>query len=253
MEAPPSPPLAGLVLPARHALRLGALGVIALMTFAVYGNAAYHQGAGYALGVAMVGTFFALVFGAIVAGLIASGLWQAWHGNWPAAADPAMPPALDNLLIAVAMVVPAGIAALALGSALAGNAHPLAVHLGLLAALATLALVTTFGLHGLVRAAALGFCLWLAVIVADSMRLEGQLLADAARIKPDLPRCMAIGPQGMPLAQVPPLMGLTAPKPILLHIADPTRPRFLRWSFRWHGFVRGGIRAEDLRCTPALL
>lgn len=105
---------------------------------------------------------------------------------------------------------------------------------------------------GLLRAGALGLSMWLAVIMGDSMQLQGQIAADAALILQDRPGCLAIGPQGLPPGTGLPLMGLTAPKPIILLIADPRGPQFLRWSFRWHGFVRGAIAVAEVHCIPAM-
>lgn len=242
-------PLAGLLLPPRFALRLGGLGIVALLGLLVFGNTPYNPGAGHGLGLALIGFFVVLFFGAIIAGLIARGLWHAWRGTPIGPGDIAVPPALDQMLVGLAMAVPAGLAALALGQALSGHAGPLAVHLGLLAGLAALAVGSAFAARGMVRAAGLGLSLWLAVIVADSMRLERQLRADLPQ---DRAYCLAIGPDRLPPERLPPLMGLTAPKPIHLQIADPGHPRFLRWSFRWHGFVPGGLNPRDVPCTPVL-
>lgn len=243
-------PLTGLLLPAGYALRFGAAGIVALLALGVYGNTPLNPGAGHGYGVAILFMFFVLFFGGIAAGLVARGLWHAWRGRSVDLGDLAVPRLLDDLLAVLAMVIPAGLVAMMLGRALSGSTHPLAVHLGLLAGLAAAALGAVGGLRGLARAAVLGLSLWLAVIIVDSMRLEGQLRADAARMSSDRLRCLAVGPQGLPPDPAVPLMGLTAPKPIILHTADPSGPQFLRWSFRWHGFVEGGISAADVRCTP---
>lgn len=245
-------PLTGLFLPARYALRLGALGIIALLALGVYGNTPSNPGVGHGYGVAMIFVFSVLFFGAIALGLIARGVWHGWRGAPLDPVDLAVPAFVDWLLLGLAMVVPAGLVGLTLGRGLSGAAHPLLVHLALLAALAAAALGAAVTIPGLARAAVLGLSLWLAVIVVDSMRLEGQVLADAARRAPDLPHCLAVGQLGLPPDPDVPLMGLTAPKPIILQIADPSGPRLLRWSFRYHGFVKGGISAADVRCTPAL-
>lgn len=256
MEAALILPALGLVLPPRYALRLAALGVIAIVAFAVYGNTTYDPGAGHAIGVVILGGFAALYFGAILAGLGARWLWHLWRGapdgpgKW-SFADLSVPPAVDQFLAGLTMLVPAGLVALALGTALAGSSHPLLVHLGLLAACLSLGGIAVVLLQGMARAAAIGLALWMAIIVSDSMRLEGQVIADAARQAGSLPMCLAIGPDGLGPDQLPPLMGLTAPKPILLRVGDTEPPRLLRWSFRWHGFVRGGIRDQDVRCLPA--
>lgn len=213
MEALLVLPLLGLLLPARYSLRLGGLGIVALMAVAVYGNTPYDPGAGHGLGLAIIGLFVALFFGAIGAGLIARGIWHARRGNPVGPADLAVPPLVEELLIGIAMVVPAGIAAMVLGNVLSGHAQPLAVHLVLLAGLAALAAVAGLRMRGLLRGAVLGLSLWLAAIVADSMRLERQLMSNLQR---NVGFCLAIGPDRLPLDEVPPLMGLTAPKPILL-------------------------------------
>ena len=252
MEALLILPIAGLLLPARYALRLGALGLTTLLAIGIYDNTPLNPGAGQGLGLAMIFMFFVLFFGAITLGLVVRAIWGAWRSVALDPADLAVPALVDALLVGLAMVVPAGMFALALGNALSGNVHPLAVHLGLLATMAATSLASVFTLPGLARAAVLGLSLRLAVIVVDSMRLERQVLADVTRPLPDQPRCLAVGPQGLPPDHAVPLMGLTAPKPIILQIADPSGPQFLRWSFRWHGFVEGGISAADVRCIPAL-
>ncbi len=250
MEALLILPLAGMILPARYALRLGGLGGIALLALGAYGNTPYDPGVGHGLGTAMIFMGFVLLFGGIAAGLVVRWGWHLWRRTALDLAGLAAPPLVDDLLAGLAMVVPAGLVAVMVGSALSGNLHPLAVHLGIFAFLAAVALASGVRLRGLARAAVLGLSLWLAVIVADSMCLERQLLADAARILPDQPRCLAIGPQRLSMDQARPLMGLTTPKPILLRAADGNR--VLRWSFRYHGFVKTGIDPQDVPCTPAL-
>ncbi len=256
MEATLILPLLGLVLPPRYALRLAAVGIIALLAFGVFGNKAYDPGAGHGLGLAILIWFVILFFGAILLGLAARGLWHLWRISLddsakPGLADLSVPPLLDQLLAGLAMIVPAGLLALALGDFLAGSGHPLLIHIGLLVAVLSLGVVALIYLDGLPQAATLGLSIWLAFIVADSMRLEGQMMADVTRQAGALPQCLAIGPEALAPGQLPPLMGLTAPKPILLRIAHDGNARLLRWSFRWHGFVRGGINEADVRCLPA--
>lgn len=211
--------LIGLFLPPRFALRIGGVGVILALSILVYFNTPYDPGAGHALGVAMLGSAFALFFGAILLGLVVRGVWALRAG-------PAQPieydcRRLDQLLAAFAMVVPAGVIAMALGNRLSGGGHPLGVHLALLAGLAGTAVFALMRTGGLSRAALIGLALWLALITADSLRLDGQLRADLARVSQDTQSCLAIGPNAMPLDRAPPLMGLTAPKPILLLVGTP--------------------------------
>jgi hypothetical protein len=73
----------------------------------------------------------------------------------------------------------------------------------------------------------------------------------AALVPKDAPYCLAIGPNRLPAAKAPPLMGLTAPKPILLLVDRGNRPEVLRWSFRGRIFVEGGAPPRDIACTPA--
>lgn len=240
-------PIAALVLPARFSLRLGAAVIVALIALGIYDSALYDPGAGYAPGEAILGAAVLLFFPAIVLGLILRGLWHLWQGNRIGRKDFAAPVA-DMVLAVWAMVVPAGAIALTLGDVLAGDANPLRTHLLLLAALAGLALLALFRTRGPIRAALIGFSLWPALIVADSMRFRHQI---EAALPKDLPFCLAIGPDHQPVDKVPPLMGLTAPKPILLLTMTGDETDTRRWSFRWHGFVRDGTSRGAASCPPA--
>lgn len=48
-------PVAALVLPARFSLRLGAAVIVALIALGIYDSTPYDPGAGYALGMAILG------------------------------------------------------------------------------------------------------------------------------------------------------------------------------------------------------
>lgn len=241
-------PFAALIPPPRHALRLGLAGMAAALALTVYSNIPYNPGAGAALGEAFLALFALLFFGSVLLGIVARAVWRSWQGN-PLTPEDFSAPRTDRALMAFAMVLPAGTAALWLGDVLAGNAAPLRTHLFLLAGLAGLALAAVLPLPGLIRAALLGFAAFAAGIVADSMRLDRQL---SASLPPDTALCLAIGPDRLPRDQVPPLMGLTAAKPILLITQADGKLETRRWSFRWHGFVRDGSGQADPPCTPTL-
>ncbi|MFZ1337699.1 MAG: hypothetical protein WAS26_01440 [Paracoccaceae bacterium] len=237
--------LAGALLPPGHALRLGALSLIGLGVLGVYGNTPYMPGAGNALGQALLFWFYILLFGAITLGLMARWIWSLWRGPDGWMLSWRVPAALDLGLIALAMVIPAGMLAVVLGDGLAGSDAPLRMHLILLAICASLGL-GAFWLPKVARAAELGFALTLAAITVDSMRLDGQLHSQL----PATGYCLAIGPDHLPPDQVPPLMGLTAPKPIVRVILSDDRTRAERWSFRGHRFVRDGTQSQEPPCTP---
>ncbi|MEZ5796026.1 MAG: hypothetical protein R3D63_00100 [Paracoccaceae bacterium] len=240
-------PIAGLLLPPRYSLRLGAAGVVAVLALPVFDSAPADPDWGFALFWGSLWILFLAYFGAVVIGLALRRLWRWRHGVAPWSFDLSAPLA-DRALVFLAMALPAGIMALWLGSLLSGDTSPLRTHLLLLAGLAGLALSAALPVHGLVRAAVLGFAGFAALIVADSMRLDGQI---QAQLPTDAPYCLAIGPDRLPRDQSPPLMGLTAPKPILRVVAGQNRPETRRWSFRWHGFVRDGSGNPAPPCTPA--
>ncbi len=247
MEASLVLPVAGLILPPRFSLRLAGAGLVALLGLAVYANTPPGHDSD-PFGDALLVVFAMLFFGAVLLGILARGVLRSWRGN-PLTPEDFSAPRTDRALMAFAMVLPAGIAALWLGDVLAGNAAPWRTHLFLLAGLAGMALAAVLPLPGLIRAALLGFAAFAAGIVADSMRLDRQV---AALVPKDAPYCLAIGPNRLPAAKAPPLMGLTAPKPILLVTQAEGRLETRRWSFRWHGFVRGGSGQADPSCTPTL-
>lgn len=246
MEALLLLPVVALFLPVRYSLRVGGAVIVAVVAFGIYDSTPYDPGAGYGFGMTILVSSVLLFLGGILLGLILRGLWHLWRGNRIALKDLAAPVA-DRVLAGWAMVVPAGAIALILGEALAGDAHPLRTHLLLLAGLAGLALLALFRAGGLLRAALLGLCLWLTLIVADSMQLQRQIEADLPK---DLPFCLAIGPDRLSADKLPPLMGLTAPKPILLLTMTEDRTDTRRWSFRGHGFVRGASSFGAPPCPP---
>lgn len=241
-------PIAGLVLPPRYSLRLGAAGIVALLALSVYGNTPYLPGAGHALGEAILARFAILFFAAIFLGIVLRWLWNWWHRIDMTPTDLEAPLA-DQALAFLATVLPAGMAALWLGAALSGNTAPLRTHLLVLAGLAAVALGSLVLAKGVIRAGLLGFAAFLALIVADSMRLDRQI---QAQLPKDTPYCLAIGPDFLSRDQTPPLMGLTAPKPILLVTDNQDRRETRRWSFRYHGFVRNGTSNAGPPCTPTL-
>jgi hypothetical protein len=241
--------LLGLLLPPSYSVRLALVGLVALLSLPIYSNRPPEEGAGYALGLVFIFSGFLIFIGAIMLGLIARGLWYLIHRGRGSEAEPSPPPpAVDVGLIAIAMFPVAGLVALWLGNALSGSAAPLAVHLTLFAGLAAVA-VFSRSLPPLAHGAALGLALWLALIVGDSLRLETQVRADLARLRTDVERaCLALGPDRLHLDQVSPLMALTAPKPILLLHGNAGNERVLRWSFRYHGFVRTHINPDVVPC-----
>lgn len=240
-------PIAGLALPPRISLRLGAAGIVALLALSVYDSVPYDPGAGHDLGEAILAGFAILFFAAIFLGIVLRWLWNWWH-RIDMTPDDLEAPLADQALAFLAMVLPAGMVALWLGAALSGNTAPLRTHLLLLAGLAAAALGAHVLVRGVVRAGMLGLAAFLALIVADSMRLDGQI---QAQLPKDAPYCLAIGPDFLSRDRAPPLMGLTAPKPILLVTDNQDRRETRRWSFRYHGFVRDGTGNAGPPCTPA--
>ncbi|MFZ1483087.1 MAG: hypothetical protein WAT25_20195 [Paracoccaceae bacterium] len=237
--------LAGLLLPPGYALRLAALALIGLGILAVYQRATYSVGAGQVLDETMLFWVFILLFALVAVGIgLREGLKRGrgvtgWLVSYHVQA------AVDYGLIALFMAIPAGMLAVVLGDGLAGSEAPLRVHLILLAICAALALWSLW-LPRLARAAELGFALALAAIVADSMRLDGQLRAHL----PQKAHCLAIGPDNLAMDQLPLLMGLTAPKPILLVTGSGEAQDIHRWSFRGHEFVRSAAPPDGPPCTP---
>lgn len=229
----------GPFLPPRLALRLGGLGVVLGLDFIVYGNVAYDPGAGFGLGEAMLAGLALLYFGAVGVSLAVGAFWRGRSRG------PAVPRLLDQVLIAFAMTPPAGAIALILGNLLAGHSQPLAVHLGLAGVLAALSAAAFRSRSDAIRAAIWGLSLTLGLIVWDSTRLAAQI----AEALPQRPHCLAFGPEGAPPPQMP-LMALTAPKPILLRVEGQGYQRVRRWSFRYHGFVRTGLKSEEVACQP---
>jgi len=222
--------------------------LIGLGVLGVYGNTPYMPGAGFGIGLALLFVFCILNFCAIVLGLAlrwgmrrlfkGASSEDVWMFSWQVV------PWVDLILMALFMVIPAGIIAMILGSALAGSESPLAVHLVLLVVWAAMTLGAFWVPDRRVMAAGVGLSVALAVITVDSMRLGSQLRAAL----PEGDYCLAIGPDHLPLDQVPRLMGLTAQKPILRVTGAGDRAEVRRWSFRYHGFVWGGREGNGLPC-----
>ena len=226
-----------LILPPRLALRLGGLGVVLGLDVIVYGNVAYEPGAGSGLGQAMLAGLALVYFGTVAVSLAVGALWRGRSRG------PAVPRLLDPVLIVFAMTPPAGAIALIPGELLAGHSRPLAVHLGLAGVLAALSAAAFLIRSAAIRAAIWGLSLSLGLIVWDSTRLARQI----AEALPERPHYLAFGPEGAPPPPMP-LMALTAPKPILLRLEG--RATALRWSFRYHGFVRTGLKPDEVACRP---
>lgn len=127
---------------------------------------------------------------------------------------------------ALAMTLPAGLLALWLGTVLAGASHPLAVHLGIVAA-CLIGAALGFTLTAPWRGATLGLALWMALITLDSMRF-GATLTNATPAD----GCLVFG-DGPATGMV---MALTVAKPVSWLGKDG---QWLRWSFRSRAFVWG--------------
>jgi hypothetical protein len=239
------PILAGLVLPTYIGVRVLILAFIGLGWLEVYEREFYDPGVGHTFGLMIVGA----LIGSFALGALVRGALRGALGPGMALPSPRWIFGVDRLLLIAAMGVPAGLTALILGAILAGAGRPVAVHVTLLAVLALTGVAALRKMTGHPRAAALGFCAFLAGIVGYSMRMEPGF--QAALRQNDAPWCLSIGPRALALDQVPPLMGLTAPKPILLLVDRGNRPEVLRWSFRGRIFVEGGAPPRDIACTPA--
>ena len=240
--------LLGLLLPPRFSVRLGLASIILGLIVWLYSNTPYDHGAGHGLAMAMIFWAFAVFLGAIFAGSVAWGLWATISRPSEPVQDDGLGPILDQLLVALFMALPAGLIALTLGNLFAGSAHPLLVHVALLASLAGTAAIALRWTSGAGRTALLGLAVWLGLITGDSLRLEGQLRAELANYAHGQTICLAIGPDALPLESVPRPMGLTAPKPILLVTGASDLRKVQRWSFRYHGFVRTGINPTTIPC-----
>lgn len=240
--------LLGLLLPPRFSTRLGLAGIILGLIGWLYSNTPNRPGIGHSLGMAVVFGSYAVFLGAIFVGLLVRGLWATVFRSPKPAQDHEIVPVLDWLLVALFMALPAGVIGLTLGTLLAGSGSPLGTHVALLSSFAATAAIALRWIRGAGRAALLGLAVWLGLITGDSLRLDSQLRAELARYSVGQTTCLAIGPDAVSLDNVPRLMGLTAPKPILLVTWSSDLREVRRWSFRYHGFVRTGIDPETIPC-----
>jgi hypothetical protein len=240
--------LAGAFLPSFLGLRLLAAALIGVGLVEVWERDFYSPGIGDTFGLMIVATILVL----LTVGVMARAAYRAARVGSMALPPPDWIRTLDRLLVIAAMGIPAGLTAMALGGLWAGSGYPVALHSSLLAGLAVSILAVWWWMDGHPRAAAIAFCTILGAITIDSLFLERQLRAEVLMFYADQPHCLSIGPTALSLDAASPLMGLTAPKPILLLVNGPSRPEVLRWSFRGHLFVGGGAPPRDVRCTPTL-
>lgn len=160
---------------------------------------------------------------------------------------------IDTILAVFAML-PIGGFVITMGSlALAGSAHSLIWHLGLLAVLAIAGMLALFGLRGFWRGITVGFLVSTLWATLDSMRFEHEILANMNSWydRPGVAKCLGTGPAGRPLTDQRPLMKLTVERPVMLRVVDNTDLSVQYWSFREQIFVGQNPPPPIPACVPS--
>lgn len=248
--------LACLILPPRWGIRIWLAGFCFVICWYLSGvQNDFGEGLRDGIGGGWVAVFIIWgLLGSFAGLMLRAGVGAAFIGDGGFRAPPGrLRDWVDTILAAFAML-PAGAFVITAGSlALAGSAHALFWHLGLLLMLAVCGTLALFRLQGPWRGIAIGFVVATLWATLDSMRFEHEIRANMNDWydRPGVAKCLGTGLEGRPLTDQRPLMKMTVERPVMMRVADEAELGAQYWSFIDRTFVGQNPPPPMPACRPS--